>query len=285
MRCARKVAGCLLFAALVWPGTLRAGPLPDDVKALYQQGAHEFKLAHYQDALADFEKVYELHHLPAVRFNIAECRRLLGEVKEAAAVYRSFIGRDPKNKHVERAQALLNQLEAVLAKQEEAQLKAPPEAPPPRGEEGTSGPPGQSDTLASESLHLVESERPIRAVAGVPSTPVAQLPPPTDAPSAPRSAIAVAGKGFAQAPPPAVHRTRIWTWVAAGSAVVVTGIAVGLGAKSNSIKSSLSSSAHPGAEVQSLQVEQVSDAHRANSFFVAGGALGVIAVTLFALDF
>jgi len=267
---------------LLVPAGARAAPLPEDVKALYGQANAEYEHREYKAALADFEQVYALHHLPGLLFNIAQCHRQLGEIKEAAAAYRSFIGRDPKNKHIEQARGFLDQLEALLAKQEDAQLKAPPEAPPPRAEEGTSGPPGQADTIASESLRLVE---PTRAVVGVPSDQTTKSAASPDAPPAPRSAIAVADQSFAEGPAPLVHRTRVWTWVAAGCAGVATGIALGLGAKSNSIKSSLADSAHPGAEVQSLQADQVSDAHRANSFYVAGGALGAIAITLFALDY
>ncbi len=88
---------------------LAAAPLTPESKAVYDKAVTEYDLGHYKDALADFEKVYTAQHVPALLFNIAQCHRLLGELKEAAAVYRSFISRDPQSGRADQARALLDQ--------------------------------------------------------------------------------------------------------------------------------------------------------------------------------
>jgi len=270
MRCRFPSLSFAVVTVALGAFPLAAAPLTPETKAVYDKAVTEYDLGHYKDALVDFEKVYTLQHVPALLFNIAQCHRLLGELKEAAAVYRSFISRDPQSSRVDQARALLDQVEAALARQEEAQL---PKAPEPQASAapGTTMIPAQPSP--TEELHLVEPPAPARAIA------------PAAAPNpAPPQAVSGSRAG-SSASASAEARPRIWTWVAAGGAAVATGVGAALGAKSASTKSSLADSLHSSAEVQSLQLQEASDAHRANSFFVAGGALAAVAVACFVLRF
>ncbi len=191
----------------------------------------------------------------------------MGELKEAAAVYRSFISRDPQSGRANQARALLNQVEAALAKQEEAQLPKAPE-PQPAPALGTAVIPAPPP--ATEELHLVE--------------------PPTPAPAQSRPPRRPAPRRSKQCRP---HAGRVRECKRLCPAARLY-----LGRRRRRRnrdrrrrgargvpESSLSDSLHSSAEVQSLQLQEASDAHRANSFFVAGGALAAIAVACFVLRF
>ena len=272
----------ILISLLVAAGA-RADSASDEARAAYDAGSSEYDLGHYREALLDFEKAFKLRHVPALLFNIAQCHRMMGEMKEAATVYKSFIAKDPNNARLEQARTLLEQVEAALASQSEAQTAkptevtarqdAPADVPRARAEPlparvepspARAAPPAKTAQPAAEELALVEARRPGPAAA------------PTRAIEARRVEAPAAAQ--------ASHR-RVLTWVAGGGAVAATGLGLVLGARSKSTQSSLQGSLHPGAEVKGLQQDQVADAHRANALFVAGAVLAALGVTFFVLEF
>ena len=131
----------LVLAALVLLALpVRAQTPGEQARAAYDAGSSEYDLGHYRSALSDFEKAFRIRHIPALLFNIAQCHRMLGEMKDAATVYRSFIAKDPQNARVPQASTLLAQVEAALDKQTEAQRARPTEvAAPPQGKPGQTG--------------------------------------------------------------------------------------------------------------------------------------------------
>lgn len=269
----------LLAAMLVFAGPARSQGTPlDEARTAYDAGSSEYDLGHYKDALLLFEKAFRLKHVPALLFNIAQCHRMLGELKEAAMVYRSFISKDPGNRGVGQARELLAQVEQALEKSAQAQ-SAPPTGVTREAQAAAAEP------LPVSSPALPAAPGPVLVVRADPPKPAAvpaSSPPPSRA-STPRPAPQAAS----QAPVPASapgHR-RLWTWVAAGGAAVALGIGAGFGARAKSTQSSLSGSLHPGAEVQGLQESQMSDAHKANALFIAGGVLGAATAALFVLEF
>ena len=301
---AAKAALLLSLLLSVPAGTARAAPPADtsveEARAAYDKGSTEFDLGHYQNALAAFEKAFTLRHVPALLFNIAQCHRLLGEMKEAATVYRSFLAKDPNNARAQQARVLLAQVESAVGKQAEPQTAPPVEVTP---EVTTQQDPGSSKGPSAQPAPQALTEppppAPVRVVRVTEATP--DEPPPSPAsPSngdeqqlalAQRSGRMVLPKSATAATPaaqrsaPEQPRQRVFTWVAAGGAAVAVGIGAGLGARANSTKSSLQQSSHSGTQVVALQTDQQADARHANAAFAVAAALAVVAATFFVLEF
>jgi tetratricopeptide (TPR) repeat protein len=259
-----------LLIALLATGPLAQAEL-DDARAAVDAATSEYDLGHYKESLAHFEKAYKLRHIPALLFNIAQCHRMLGELKEAAAVYRNFLIKDPQNSRVEQAKTLLAQIEDALGRQAQAQ-NAPPVELSSRPE-----PQASADPFAPKPMQPV-------AVPEEPPPPPAQPSPWT----APKQTEPEATKLRPAAPPAAVEaaatgKKRVFTWVAGGAGVL--GLAVGgaFGLQSRGAQSDLQSQ-HTGAEVLDLQKKQVDNANRANTFFVVGAATLAVAAALYFLE-
>src|SRR3954451_10172096 len=96
------------------------------IRTLSDQLQIEYDLAHYEKALTIAEELYRLKPTAGVLFNVAQCHRKLGQFKEAAALYRSYLARaDPASPEAVKAQELLTQVEDLI-KQQEMVAKAPP---------------------------------------------------------------------------------------------------------------------------------------------------------------
>lgn len=295
----------LISLALALPGG--AAPPADasveEARAAYDKGSTEFDLGHYQNALASFEKAFTLRHVPALLFNIAQCHRLLGEMKEAATVYRSFLAKDPNNARAQQARVLLAQVEGAVGKQTEAQTAQPTDA---QQEAGALVPPkGPAPQPAPQALAEPPPPPPAERPADKPAAPTvrvvkaAEAAPVEPAPTSDDQQLALAQRSgrtqlpksaTATAPPaqksaPEQPRQRVFTWVAAGGAAVAVGIGAGLGARANSTKSSLQQSTHSGAEVVALQTDEQADARHANAAFAAAAVLAVVAATFFVIEF
>lgn len=70
-----------------------ADPTPD-AEQLYRDGQTAYDQQHYDDALAAWQRSYELSHAPALLFNIAQAYRLRahpGDCVQARTQYQSFI--------------------------------------------------------------------------------------------------------------------------------------------------------------------------------------------------
>jgi tetratricopeptide (TPR) repeat protein len=263
-----------LLIALLLAAAARADSGSDEARAAYDAGSSEYDLGHYKDALLDFEKAFRLRHVPALLFNIAQCHRMLGEMKEAATVYRSFIGKDPNNPRIEQARTLLEQVEAAVNSHTEAQAAKPTEVT--GSQEAVAEPmrkpaiapvvqrPAQQPSRPGEDVALVDGKRPVRTVA---------------------PDRVIEARRIEPATPAQQPRSRPWTWLAGTGAVAATGAGLAFGARSQSTQSSLRDSLHAGGEVQSLQANQINDAHRANALFVIGGVLAVTAGVLFVLEY
>ena len=281
------IVRCGVLAAVLISASARADNPGEDARAAYDAGSSEYDLGHYKSALSDFEKAFKLRHIPALLFNIAQCHRMLGEMKEAATVYRSFISKDPQNVRVGQASALLAQVESAMDKQDEAQRAKPTEVAGPTQPNfrqpalapvATAARPSSAaqpvGTAQAEEIPLVAAAHSSRAVVPTGQAAVAR--------SASRSAPFASPAG---PPAPPAQRRRVFTWIALGGAVVATGAGAAFGLHSKSTQSSLSGSLHSGGDVQNLQSGQVSDARRANALFLAGGLLAAASAAFFVLEF
>jgi tetratricopeptide (TPR) repeat protein len=89
-------------------------PRADRARAQYLKGQAAYDQGEYREALQRFEAAYAEKPVPALLFNIGQCHRKLGELDEAAKVYRAFLAADPDSPHAEQTRSLLSQVEAEL---------------------------------------------------------------------------------------------------------------------------------------------------------------------------
>jgi hypothetical protein len=128
--------------------------------------------------------------------------------------------------------------------------------------------------------------KPSVAPAPVPATPtvaVVTKPAPVAAPKSAAPAVALVTPPKDPGPPK--EPGRLWTWVAAGAAVVAIGSGVAFGLQSKSTADSISGSAHSGAEVSQMNDDLASQAHKANLLIGVGAGLAAVSAAFFVLHY
>lgn len=115
-----------LLAAVLLAAAGAEDPSLDVARSLATQAQSEYDLGHFAAALKSYEQLYQLKPVTSVLFNVAQCHRKLGQLKEAADLYRSFlIHADPESREAAKAQELLGQVEDALRQQEAVARAAP----------------------------------------------------------------------------------------------------------------------------------------------------------------
>jgi tetratricopeptide (TPR) repeat protein len=77
---------------------------PREAKAYADRGIQAYNLGRFTDAIAEFEKAYELDPAPVFLFNIAQSHRQSGNTERAAFFYRRFLRAAPVD-HADRLSA------------------------------------------------------------------------------------------------------------------------------------------------------------------------------------
>jgi hypothetical protein len=80
----------------------------------FKSGVALFKETKYAEALAEFERAYEIAPHPLVLYNIAGCHRLLSHYAEAVAYYKRFLADGKGVVAAERLASAQSELDAIL---------------------------------------------------------------------------------------------------------------------------------------------------------------------------
>src|SRR2546423_10312666 len=75
---------------------LLVGALLDPALAHFNAAQSAYNLGRFDEALEGYTKSYELKHLPALLFNIAQCHRQLSHFERAAFFYRRYLALSPR---------------------------------------------------------------------------------------------------------------------------------------------------------------------------------------------
>jgi len=109
----------LLFAAAApsLPPPAWAGPPPrdeatDKARTLFSHAEALYTLERWSEALAEYERAFEIKPLPGFLFNIAQCHRQLGNYAKAAYFYGAYLDKNPKAPNRETALALQAEMRA-----------------------------------------------------------------------------------------------------------------------------------------------------------------------------
>lgn len=115
-----------IFASLLLAAAGAEDPSTDVARSLANQAQTDYDLGHYDAALKSYEALYKVRPVAGVLFNVAQCHRKLGQLKQAENLYRSFlVHADPESREAARAQELLLQVEEALKQQEMVARAAP----------------------------------------------------------------------------------------------------------------------------------------------------------------
>jgi tetratricopeptide (TPR) repeat protein len=97
----------------------------ETLRAQARDATAEYNMGHFKEALARFQAIYKGSGKNALLFNIAQCQRQMGNLKDAAFSYRRFIELDPDNPNVPVARDVLASVEESLQKGTQAQTRPP----------------------------------------------------------------------------------------------------------------------------------------------------------------
>lgn len=110
----------LLAPAVAFAGPDKDKPAPGEQKEAdkhFKAGVALFKESKYAEALAEFERAYEIAPHPLVLYNIATCHRELSHYGEAVKFYRRFIKEGPQAKVAkDKIKTAQTELDGVLAR-------------------------------------------------------------------------------------------------------------------------------------------------------------------------
>jgi tetratricopeptide (TPR) repeat protein len=141
-------AALAILLALAAPAF--AGP-EEEAAEHYAQGTKQFNLAHYDEAIAEFDAAYNLKDDPRFIYNIAQAHRLAGHLEKAITFYRTFLRLAPASPLREAIeQQRLPELEKALAAQ---RAVAPPEPPRPAPEPVPPAPAAPAAPAATPAPH------------------------------------------------------------------------------------------------------------------------------------
>jgi Tetratricopeptide repeat len=112
----------LLATALILAqaGSARAASATEQARQHYANGTKQYDMGHWDEAIAEFEKAYDLRPDPSFLFNLAQAHRRKGDLKRALDLYKNYaikLPRGPQREEVEeKIAALQKQIEEPAAK-------------------------------------------------------------------------------------------------------------------------------------------------------------------------
>ena len=166
-----------------------------EIHVHYQQATRAYDLGKYQEAVDEYQKVYEIDGDPVMLYNIAQAYRLNDQPQESIHFYRRYLQRSPEARNKEDVERKITAMEKLIEERRKAAALVAP--PPPKTE-----------------------AKPV----AVPEPP---QPPPPVVP-----AVVVAPPAPPPPPPPSTARRVLgWSMVGVGAASIAVAIVEGIKAK------------------------------------------------------
>jgi hypothetical protein len=108
--------GAWLQASAPAPAHAKTKPSAAEVaRTHHERGTRLFDLGRYREAMEAFEKAYEAKQDPVLLFNLAQCRRKLGELDEALRLYRNYLKREESPERRAEIQRIIDEVEKQRA--------------------------------------------------------------------------------------------------------------------------------------------------------------------------
>ncbi len=164
-----------------------------EIHVHYQQATRAYDLGKYQEAVDEYQKVYEIDGDPVMLYNIAQAYRLNDQPQESIHFYRRYLQRSPEARNKDDVERKITAMEKLIEERRKAAAAVVP--PPPRP--------------------AVVEPKPEAPPPPVVTTPIVVAPPPPPPPT----------------PPSATRRVIGWSMVGVGVASGVVAIIEGVRAK------------------------------------------------------
>jgi hypothetical protein len=150
----------LLAPAVAFAGPDKGKPAPGEQKEAdkhFKAGVALFKESKYSEALAEFERAYEIAPHPLVLYNIASCHRELSHYGDAVKFYRQFLDEGKAAKVAAgKLKAAQADLDALLARVATVKVTVTPAD----AQLTVDGAPGSSEMLLAPGEHKVVAKAP-----------------------------------------------------------------------------------------------------------------------------
>ena len=114
------------------PATAQDGGKTTDAEAqrAFEAGANAYEEGRFREALAAFERSYELSHRPKLLFNIGRAADGDGQAQRAVDAYKAYLLAFPKAENVKFVESRISKMNAVLMEQRpKTASSAPPGTP------------------------------------------------------------------------------------------------------------------------------------------------------------
>ena len=215
-----------------------------EIHVHYQQATRAYDLGKYQEAVDEYQKVYEIDGDPVMLYNIAQAYRLNDQPQESIHFYRRYLQRSPEARNKEDVERKITAMEKLIEERRKAAALVAP--PPPKTE-----------------VKPVAVPEPVVPPPVTPPVVVVAPPPPPPPPPPPSTARRVLG----------------WSMVGVGVASVAVAIVEGIKAKNRGDEvTKMSSTTDPPVWTPALESTQ-SQGKTANIVAIvcgiAGTAVGV----------
>lgn len=123
------VAAAVAFVVLA-AQTAHANP-ESDAQGYFKRGVKLYNLGHFQEAIPEFEKAYDLDPQPILLFNIAQSHRQNGNKERALFFYRRYLEQEPNAAKRADVEQRMKELAQALQQENEQKQKPPTEVTPP----------------------------------------------------------------------------------------------------------------------------------------------------------
>ena len=301
----------VLLGALLAPPSTRADDVAE-AKARFRKGAELYRAKQYREAIGEFEAAYRLKPAGAIHYNVAQCRERLGEWPAAIRSYHDYLREAPEANDRAVVRAAVKKLEERLAATGAQPLLV--YSDPPGAEVRIDGrvrgttpfhlvlPAGSYDVeLALAGLERVAQEIAMSARAAHvmdvqlrPAQPTATaVATSTPAAARPDLSLGKAAGGTRSvtstvpaSPRPPKEKRRIFTWIAAGTAVTAAAAGGYFGWSARQAESELhDQSREPTGTITTGHAsDATSRARRANVMYAVAGTAAAAGATLFFVE-
>ncbi len=103
-----------------------------DIHVHYQQATRAYDLGKYQEAVDEYQKVYEIDGDPVMLYNIGQAYRLNDQPQESIHFYRRYLQRSPEARNRDDVERKIASLERLIEERRKAAAAVAP--PPPKAE-------------------------------------------------------------------------------------------------------------------------------------------------------
>jgi hypothetical protein len=103
-----------------------------EIHVHYQQATRAYDLGKYQEAVEQYQKVYEIDGDPVMLYNIAQAYRLNDQPQESIHFYRRYLQRSPEARNKEDVERKITAMEKLIEERRKAAAQVAP--PPPKTE-------------------------------------------------------------------------------------------------------------------------------------------------------